>query len=645
MNPLARYRWPLPAVFAILGLAAALGAPTTQPSSAPSTSSGQAAPGAPSTQPADAAWGEVNDGLTCRVTLQKEYCLGQAVRAVIQFKNTSDKERVLYGVFDPAANKDVTVQVTGPKGTLTSTKAQPVPNFGMQQPFAPVPAGEVAEYVFGDLRCCFEDPAAFVPGDYTVSYTYKGQKPTVMDPRTGQPVPVKDTDELALKAWTQTVTATGKFTIVPLAKEDLIVHEWGVFTVFNDVDYANANMRAEWSSLPPVLYRQFPDPRLRFDQGGMIVKKPFIYFYSPRAGLSVEAKVTFTKGAPVVWWPAVATPTTSNPGRGPDGKAIRGPLFRDLTWQVWLGPSAPSVNFRNFAFRRGGGQNTWEDVAEFDLPKDCWLRDARLPDASLLTAVGSSADPRRAWQPQNESERFLYYDGLMPAPDSLRCENVSDQGLTIRNKADFDIARLFIVDRRSSSGGAPGTGAASGGGGVRFYALTDAPLKANTLSKLDVAAPVPARDWPAAGVRALHQALRDAGLFEAEAQSALKFWSKTLFESEGITAFYLLPQSAYDKMLPLTLKPQPLSPVVRVGIVLHPNFEGEPAVARQAQDWLKKLDDDDPSVREAATTALIRLGPVAMKLVRDAAANPPSAEVAERCKTILKELDTADWVK
>src|SRR5207237_8306356 len=102
----------------------------------------------------------------------------------------------------------------------------------------------------------------------------------------------------------ETISAPIAFTMTALAKDDLVVHEWGVFTVFNDAKYANVNRKQEWGSLPSFFYRQFPTERLRWVPSAW--DKPIIYFYAKPAPLRVNVKVTFPAGAPVVWVPAVA---------------------------------------------------------------------------------------------------------------------------------------------------------------------------------------------------------------------------------------------------------------------------------------------------------------------------------------------------
>jgi hypothetical protein len=66
-------------------------------------------------------------------------------------------------------------------------------------------------------------------------------------------------------AWSGSVTAiTEQITLSPMKAADLIVHEWGVFTDFNDQKYANLNRKAEWGDLPGFFYRQLPKQRLRW---------------------------------------------------------------------------------------------------------------------------------------------------------------------------------------------------------------------------------------------------------------------------------------------------------------------------------------------------------------------------------------------
>jgi len=86
------------------------------------------------------------------------------------------------------------------------------------------------------------------------------------------------------------------------------VHEWGVFSVYPGVRYANVDMAAEWSELPAEMYRSFPEVRLPYFGP---VRKPIIYFHwnSPSApDHEFQVTTTFTDGRPVVWFHATSEP-------------------------------------------------------------------------------------------------------------------------------------------------------------------------------------------------------------------------------------------------------------------------------------------------------------------------------------------------
>src|SRR5262249_26832664 len=117
--------------------------------------------------------------------------------------------------------------------------------------------------------------------------------------------------ELIEGQWSGAVaSAPVSIELAALGKEDLVVHEWGVFTVFNDVKYANVNPKEEWGTLPTFFYRQFPKERLRWMPSAW--DKPVVYFYAKPESMHVNVKVTFAEGAPVVWWPAVSDPLDGN---------------------------------------------------------------------------------------------------------------------------------------------------------------------------------------------------------------------------------------------------------------------------------------------------------------------------------------------
>jgi hypothetical protein len=589
-----------------------------------------------------AAWGDPVDGMACRLIIQPRYVIGQAISAVIEVKNTSDKKRYVALLLDPRSTKHLTVKLSGPKGKVRQTNVEQGQYWLGETHFKPIEPGEIKRFEVADLRDFFGDlndwqtyPArkanAVPTGTYTVQFRFRSP-----------PVPArfivaqtfdkgkevlsyKDVPkEMTAGQWArEAVSAKVEFELAPLEENDLAVHEWGVFTVFNDVKYANVNRKEEWGSLPSFFYRQFPKERLRWVPSAW--DKPIVYFYAKNTPMHVNVKVTFAEGAPVVWWPAVASPVEDRPYEtGPDARKTK--PFRKLIWDAWIGDKAPPAR----------GQGAMVKVEDFPLPADCWLQQARLPGASQLTVVGNIEGPGKVRFPgakdRSETERFLYYDGLVPAPDYLRCEKIDAKTVTVRNRAKFDIARLFVVDRRAKEKI-----------GFAFVDGTKKPFKAGTAIKIDLR-PIDPEDWPFVGMKQVRQALLDAGLFEAEADSLLKIWDKRLLQAEGVTAFHILPVAEYDRMLPIDILPVPAARPVRVGIALHPHVEIEPALTEEIGALIRQLDSPQFAKRVAADKTLTEIGPLAATMLQAELKKEITVEMSRRIQAILERVDAASWL-
>jgi RNA polymerase sigma factor (sigma-70 family) len=596
---------------------------------------------------ADAAggpWGKPVDGLAARLVVRPRYAVGHPITATVEVKNTSDRTRYLAPRLDPQMVDSLTLEVVGPGGKQVRQTHLGRGSWVGETSFQPLAAGEVKRFEVFDLRRDFDELDAWQghpsrkanavrPGKYRLQFRFRSPKvPERFS--VGQRV-VKGKVETEYRApppalvagqWAGEVTsAPVAFELVPLGKDDLVVHEWGVFTVFNAAKYANVNRKAEWGSLPSFFYRQFPKERLRWVPAAW--DKPVVYFYAKPESLRLSVQVTFAEGAPVVWWPAVADPVDDG-GFRTARTPKRARPFRSLTWEAWVGDRAPGL--------RKHDPGAWVKATDFPLPADCWLREARLPGASRLTVIGNiEGQPVRIFpgaKDRAETERFLYYDGLVPAPAYLRCEKVEAKAVVLRNRARFDIPRLFVVDRRVK--GAVGFAAVGG----------DRPFRAGTALRVEPA-PVAAADWPAAGVKQVRQALLGAGLFGAEADALLKIWRARLFEAEGVTAFHVLPAAEYDRMLPLSVLPAPAARPVRVGVALHPHVEVEPDLAAQVGSLIRRLSDPKFERRAAASKALLEVGPLAIALLRAELEKGPPLETRRRIEEILSRVDAADWLQ
>ena len=57
--------------------------------------------------------------------------------------------------------------------------------------------------------------------------------------------------------------------------------------------------------------------------------------------------------------------------------------------------------------------------------------------------------------------------------------------------------------------------------------------------------------------------LTESGLFAKEARAMVNTWTTSYFQSDGIRALFVLPQSWTDAFIPMTVKPAPQQ-IVRV---------------------------------------------------------------------------------
>ena len=120
----------------------------------------------------------------------------------------------------------------------------------------------------------------------------------------------------------------------------------------------------------------------------------------------------------------------------------------------------------------------------------------------------------------------------------------------LRNRGKFDLRRLFIMSARNPK--------------AVGFALVDGGQQPFDQHDVEDRTPADCRPGLARrGLRQVRQALLDAGLFAAEADSLLKIWQKRLLEAEGVTVFHLLPVAEYDRLLPLSILPAPATRPVR----------------------------------------------------------------------------------
>jgi hypothetical protein len=384
------------------------------------------------------------------------------------------------------------------------------------------------------------------------------------------------------------------------------VHEWGVWRLHDDLEFANADMRAEWDGLPPFVYgqtttRDFPR---HWDKPLMTVTKPVLFFHAPNP-MAAEVRVEFPTGVPAVWWPATHSPAY----HGYNGDGLRKgetptrPV-KALQWTLHL-KQAPRAPARPPVFK--------------PLDKPHWmqaLREVRCDD--VYAPVGERGVGV-------EREKFVYYDGLLPRPKALAIKAEKTKA-TLKNEAKFVVYDVWVVDRRDADK-------------PRVGRLPR--LDAGDAADVDLPVMKDAR-WAEGAGEALTAQLKDAGLNEDEAAALTKIFTADFFRSAGVTLLYRLPQEEYDRLLPLTVKPRP-EKVVRVGLIQQIPYE--PELAERVARLVKQLDDDDFEKREAAQRELEKLGPVGLGYLQRLMPKVFAPEAKRRVDELLEKIESQRILK
>jgi hypothetical protein len=363
----------------------------------------------------------------------------------------------------------------------------------------------------------------------------------------------------------------------------LAVHEWGVVSVYNDVELANADMRAEWDGLPKFVYGRVDGRNVPVNN--LPVRAPVIYFHAP-GPIGLNVKVDFPKGKPAVWWPGNWN------GRG--GFVDINQDIKSLLWNVQLRPG----NAANFKQK--------------ELPKGHWmeaLRNVKADDVYISQTDGQAI-----------KERFIYYDGLIPAPKGLEIQ-VKGDAIALKSQAKHPLFDVTVIDMRNLR-----------------------KIRTASIAKLDPEAEVKEvklaeRDqtkWPFDAAEELIGQLKAAGLNEDEAKSLADVWRKPFFETEGVSVSYRLPQDVYDQMLPLTVSPKP-EKTVRTLLVHHPHCE--PDLGDKVLALVKDLGAIKFEERIEAQKRLQALGKAAFVHLVRARNEAKDPEVKARLTKVLEEFE------
>lgn len=376
----------------------------------------------------------------------------------------------------------------------------------------------------------------------------------------------------------------------PMAK-GLAVHEWGVFKVSQDVDFANAAMRAVWDELPQFVYGHIKGRAVPQHWGAFELRnRPIIFFHAQDLVL-VRVKVDFPGGMAGVWYPATDKPAVFGAQKQPK-------VSTTLEWNVSVKQPAKG----------------WLPKSPIPVPvsEKHWFERLRQVKSDEIFAQ-YSPNPRDV-----EREKFIYYDGLFPHEKWLDIK-VDNQKVVLTSKVKHPVFDVTVVDRRSEK--------------VRVgrFAKFDAGAVSQEIAFTDA----DASRFASEAAEALTKQLTGAGLFEDEAKSLVDLWKQELFESPGLSLFYRLSPAEYDARLPLTITPKPDS-VVRVGLIHHSHLE--PDFAERILELVKQLDAAKFAERDAAMKKLQAIGPAALvQMQRLRERKDLSVEVRERIDALVKK--------
>ncbi|HZZ71686.1 MAG TPA: hypothetical protein VFE24_05495 [Pirellulales bacterium] len=367
--------------------------------------------------------------------------------------------------------------------------------------------------------------------------------------------------------------------------ENLIVHEWGTFTVLqDDQGAALPGINIDDEPLPDFVYDLHPWILDRVKGYGPIYSKgaperhpyvtlrletPVIYFYPPRGvklPLSLNVEVDFHGGWLTQFYPHA---TVDAPGVSKDAEdfgPIRANTVGKLAWyNVQVGTE-------------GRGPETDSPV---------WLAPRKVHAAAISIAADRADDSATARSntgsaPRTtESERYLFYRGVGNRPVPLRIsQNLARQELTIRPQGDAadaaaagQIRAAWLVDIRPD-------------GTVAYRSLPDLTLKATDRSVLVTASSrFQAADYASDNLpevrEKMYYELVQAGLFGDEATAMLNTWQRAYFKSPGLRVFFIVPRAWTEAVLPLRV-----SATAEITRVMMGRIE---LISAQQHELLKKL--------------------------------------------------------
>jgi hypothetical protein len=291
----------------------------------------------------------------------------------------------------------------------------------------------------------------------------------------------------------------------------VIAHEWGTFTSVA----GESGQAVEWLPLNgpsdlPGFVEHFRGTGFKIGLGGTIrMETPVLYFYSTH-DTTVDVSVSFFHGLITEWYPHA---TLIEPSSSLNNVVLfQQQSSGSISWKsVSVQPSA------NFAFPQESQSSHYYAA-----------RNTNSSSLRISTRDGGE-----------ETEKFLFYRGVSVAPAPLSAIVLPGGQIEVMNQTDAEIPKLIFFERRGEKMGFREITA------LREAAILDPPvLGVSQNSSLDSLLPD------------LEASLISSGLYPEEAHAMLESWKDSWFE-EGSRLIYIVPRLFVDKILPLSIEPQP----------------------------------------------------------------------------------------
>lgn len=286
----------------------------------------------------------------------------------------------------------------------------------------------------------------------------------------------------------------------------LTAHEWGTFTTIA----GEAGQAVEWLPLNgrsdlPSFVEHFRGTGFKVGLGGTIrMETPVLYFYSTH-DTKVDVGVSFSHGLITEWYPharKVEPAETSNDA---------------LLYQ-----------------RQSNGTISWKSVIVQPAADRHFPSEAQ--PSHYYAARATAASPLSVFAKNGvQHEQFLFYRGVSVAPAPISALVLPSGQIEAMNQSADTIPKIILFERRGDKVGYREFNS------LRAGVILDPPTLNGSLDSL---------------LPELEAALGAAGLYQDEAHAMLESWKDSWFE-EGSRLIYIVPRSFVDKILPLSIEPEP----------------------------------------------------------------------------------------